>query len=319
MAVGLGVGGAHGCQGAEFACTSDQQCVDGSTSGICQPTGWCSFEDPACASMQRYAEHSGSGLAGTCVPEVAEGSSSAAVESSEATTGAVGPDSSETGDEPPLDGTTETGVTSLPPPETGAAESSSDGGPGTTGEPETCEIVLFDDFEDGEIDPQWDPWADGGTSLEETESALRFSIVDAVLPGDDAGVLSVGSYELSEGFFRLEIAEPPTPGTGMQLYWQLVTETCTVQGLVQEGQVYAFDEIAVLGDAPWVQMRFEQGLGYLELSVDGIAWEPSLGPVRLDCELHEAQVYVFGGAGRPDAMLGTAAVGTVQACGAPSI
>jgi len=318
MMVGLGAGAAHGCQGSTFACTSDQQCIDGSVSGVCQPTGWCSFEDPECASMQRYAEHSGAGLGSTCVPEPGEGTASDGEESSSVTTGEAGPVSTEAGDDPPLDGTTESGATSLPPLDSGEHEGSSSSEPSTTGEPWACEVVLFDDFEDGVIDPQWDPWADGGTALDETESALWFSIVGEVLAGDDAGVLSVDGFDLTEGYIRLEITELPTPNTEMQLYWQLDTEACTVQGLVQEGLVYAFDQVTDIGDATWLQMRFEQGLGHLERSVDGLAWELMIDPVRVDCDLQKTQLYLFGGAGMPSTVEGTAAVGTVEACGAPS-
>jgi hypothetical protein len=318
LLAGMGAGGALACQGGAFACTSDEQCVDGSASGICQPTGWCSFEDPECPSMQRYAEHSASGLAGTYVPEAGEGSSSGPTASSDGTTGA-GPTSTEAGDDPSLDDTTETGVTSLPPLDTGKGESSSGDEPGTTGEPEVCEVVLFDDFEDGMIDPQWDPWADGGTSLQEIGSALRFSIVGDVLAGDDAGVLSVARFDLVEGYVRLEITEVPTPDTAMQLYWQLVTDTCTVQGLVDGGLVYAFDEVFELGETAWLQMRFEQGLGYLDRSIDGLTWEPVIDSAPLfGCEPIGAQVYVFGGAGMPSALRAAAAVGTVEACGAVS-
>jgi hypothetical protein len=318
LAASLGAGTALGCHSAAFNCSTDDQCVDGSVGGVCQPTGWCSFEDAECPSMQRYGELSASDLAGTCVPETPEGSTGAAetgavetgaAESSEVTTG---------GDSgPSLDATTESGSTSLPPLDTGSEGSSSDAeGGSTTGEPQACEIVLFDDFEDGMVDAQWDPWQDGGTSLQEADSALRFSLVGDVLAGDDAGVTSLDQFDLSAGYLRLEIAEVPTPDTEMELYWQLVTETCTITGLVEAGMVYAFDGVGEYGDGThWLQMRFEAGLGYLERSVDGIAWEAVLAPVRLDCQPVEAEVLVFGGAGAPTMTPATAAVGTVEACG----
>jgi hypothetical protein len=50
-----------------FACLGDAQCAG--AGGICQPDGWCSFPADACPSGQRYGEHAGGGLGGTCVPD----------------------------------------------------------------------------------------------------------------------------------------------------------------------------------------------------------------------------------------------------------
>lgn len=59
---------ACGCGDAgAFACQGDAQCA--AAGGICQPQGWCSFPADACPSGQRFGEHAGGGLAGTCVPE----------------------------------------------------------------------------------------------------------------------------------------------------------------------------------------------------------------------------------------------------------
>lgn len=270
--------------------------------------------------MQRYGEHAAAELAGTCVPAGSEGSSgmsdSGVPPSSEVDTG--------TDDVPVVDETTDTGSTgpSVPPLDTGGEGPSSSEGDGsstttTTGEPAGCEVVLYDGFDDGRIGMEWDSWQDSGTLLEEADSVLRMSIVGAALPGDDAGVHSVESFDLTAGYLRLEVAELPTPNTDMQLYWQLVSEACTLQGLVQEGLVYAFDEVIEYGaDTQWLQMRFEGGQGYLERSTDGLTWELMLDPVGLACQPGAVEVYVFGGAGEATMLEGTAAVGTVEACGA---
>src|SRR6185436_6164408 len=57
---------AAGCvgKGPGFRCAGDGQCGAG---GVCEPLGWCSFADTACASGRRYGEHSGDGVGGTCV------------------------------------------------------------------------------------------------------------------------------------------------------------------------------------------------------------------------------------------------------------
>ncbi|MEX1362062.1 MAG: hypothetical protein AB1Z98_03000, partial [Nannocystaceae bacterium] len=64
-ALGLWLGA---CNWEAFHCSSDEACSDGALKGICQPDGWCSFPDASCSSSQRYAELSGDGVAGQCVP-----------------------------------------------------------------------------------------------------------------------------------------------------------------------------------------------------------------------------------------------------------
>jgi Tol biopolymer transport system component len=48
---------------AAFVCSTSDQCTSG---GICQPAGFCSFDDPTCQSGQRYGAASGE-LGGVCV------------------------------------------------------------------------------------------------------------------------------------------------------------------------------------------------------------------------------------------------------------
>ena len=48
---------------AAFTCTSSDQCTGG---GVCQPVGFCSFDDQSCASGQRYGAASGD-LGDICV------------------------------------------------------------------------------------------------------------------------------------------------------------------------------------------------------------------------------------------------------------
>ncbi|MBI5481575.1 MAG: hypothetical protein HY906_22150 [Deltaproteobacteria bacterium] len=59
---------AGGCVKVEpFACTSTSACVRAGEPGTCEPTGWCSFPDPSCASGWRYGAGAGGGLADACV------------------------------------------------------------------------------------------------------------------------------------------------------------------------------------------------------------------------------------------------------------
>jgi hypothetical protein len=56
-----------GCGRREFLCGSDADCAGAGAGATCQRDGWCSVDDDACASGQRYTDYSGDGLAGTCV------------------------------------------------------------------------------------------------------------------------------------------------------------------------------------------------------------------------------------------------------------
>lgn len=71
-----------------YQCAESTQCGD----GVCEPSGFCSFPDDACASGRRYGSFAGDGLGGTCV------------DSSEGSTGTPPPAGSSSG--PPLEGST---------------------------------------------------------------------------------------------------------------------------------------------------------------------------------------------------------------------
>ncbi len=49
-----------------YVCTSHEQCVDQEMLGVCEPTGFCSFDSAECHGRQ-YEPNAGSGLAGTCI------------------------------------------------------------------------------------------------------------------------------------------------------------------------------------------------------------------------------------------------------------
>lgn len=54
------------CKGPPaFQCSESSECGD----GVCQPTGYCSFEDDFCPSGQRYGEAAGDGLSNACVED----------------------------------------------------------------------------------------------------------------------------------------------------------------------------------------------------------------------------------------------------------
>jgi alpha-tubulin suppressor-like RCC1 family protein len=51
-----------------YSCTGDNECVQLGVHGMCEPTGFCAFPDPACPGGDRYEQNAGGGLAGQCVP-----------------------------------------------------------------------------------------------------------------------------------------------------------------------------------------------------------------------------------------------------------
>jgi hypothetical protein len=52
-----------------FTCETSDQCRDSTGQGVCEPTGFCAFADPDCASGTRYAGNAGDGFAGQCTSE----------------------------------------------------------------------------------------------------------------------------------------------------------------------------------------------------------------------------------------------------------
>ncbi|MFN0248675.1 MAG: DNRLRE domain-containing protein [Kofleriaceae bacterium] len=55
-----------GCKSFAYECAASSECTQGGVTGSCEPTGFCSFPDPACPSGQRYGEWSGPNSS-TCV------------------------------------------------------------------------------------------------------------------------------------------------------------------------------------------------------------------------------------------------------------
>jgi hypothetical protein len=59
---------AAGCGANGITCSSAADCVNpNGGSGVCEPTGFCSYEDASCPSGRRYGPLAGKGLASACV------------------------------------------------------------------------------------------------------------------------------------------------------------------------------------------------------------------------------------------------------------
>jgi len=68
LSLGFTAGLVSGCLNiGAYNCSDSTQCRRGSEPGFCQPTGYCSYADPICATGFRYGEEADAGLAGECV------------------------------------------------------------------------------------------------------------------------------------------------------------------------------------------------------------------------------------------------------------
>jgi alpha-tubulin suppressor-like RCC1 family protein len=68
LSLGFTAGLVGGCLNiGAYNCTDSTQCRRGSEPGFCQPTGYCSYADPICATGFRYGDEADAELAGECV------------------------------------------------------------------------------------------------------------------------------------------------------------------------------------------------------------------------------------------------------------
>jgi hypothetical protein len=80
-----------------FNCATDEAC---GTGGVCEPNGFCSVADGACASGRRFSDTAGTGVEGQCVG------------GGPAEDGPIGTDGSQVNDGPPVDMPLPTGCNS---------------------------------------------------------------------------------------------------------------------------------------------------------------------------------------------------------------
>lgn len=214
------------CGEPVFQCLDDPQCDD----GFCEPTGYCSFDDPDCPSGRRYGDLAGGDLGGTCVDLEGTATSQDPTTSTDpftTTTLTTSQTSSmsdtSTDSDPvtttPLTSGPDTGDDSSGPPSTnsGPAESTSTGEPSaTTGSPTEISVSFGDrsdaDFQDVVEDTSLLNYATGdnmgihgdlhldGNDFGSWQVALlRFDI--SALPQDVTIVdatLSLWSFDLSD-------------------------------------------------------------------------------------------------------------------------
>lgn len=148
---------AAGCSASPFACEQDEACIGPEGTGVCEPSGFCSFPDSECPSGRRYGAHAAGSLAGACtaLPEASDGTGSpspAPGEGSDSGTGST----TTTGLEP--DGSSSTATSADPSDASTTDPDTSDEDSGDTSTGATVPSCVFDDFEDGRLDPGWSIW-----------------------------------------------------------------------------------------------------------------------------------------------------------------
>lgn len=297
---------ATACGGTDpFVCTDDASC----SGGTCQPSGYCSFDDPDCASGQRYGSHAPAHLAGTCVDlgnadtpgetsvTDSDPSTSLTTTSSAMTTNASTPtdpssevsssamttfsESSVTGD--PTEGTTSV-----------ALESSSD----ETAPPvEVCRVEEFDD----EVLDDWVLVQGGPTEAFVDEDLL---IVDLSPNPSSAGIDPI-VYGIPDGSIEVELLEAPNQVIGTQVYLGIGNEDESFLVLLEDGLVTLRHDLGEDGyenllevpwgaDVLWWRIEIEGGELTFLVSDDGVGWEP-LDSVVPGFDLEEAQSYLRAG------------------------
>lgn len=274
---------AFACRSGAFACSDDQQCG----AGVCESTGYCSFPDASCDSGQRYGELAASELAGQCVDPSPGGDSGSSGSTVPSTTGEPPPDTSN-GDTTVGDPGAGSTAALADSTTSAAGESTADvtiggsGSTGTTGPGQVCPD-LFDDFEDGVIDPVWE--LSHPEFIVEAGGVLQIIVDPPIGPFVEAIVPD--AYDVSQGWFRAELAE-----TSDSVYAQQdvelfngddVDESFVV--IVEGDNLIAryrpvgggFENIVVTefvpGEHVWVQLRGEGDTIYFETSPDGVTFE----------------------------------------------
>ncbi len=300
-----------------FACVSDEQCAAGDgRDGRCESTGYCSFDDTSCESGRRYGSHATTGLAGACLP-VDEGGSTGPTTSPPGTSGATGTSGDDgVSDTLPVGGSTTTGVSST--------TSSSDGSGATddTGDPACPDI--FDDFEDGIVDPIWT--AGIPEYVKEVGGELQL-VVDA--SSSDYATLATAPMDLSQGWARAELGGALPDLIEVQVYLALYATGTGDYAIVlvegsslgaRSGSEAGFEEYAYTPFDPnlhrWLQMRGAGGKLMFEVSGDGITFD-TLAEADAPFDLSAVEIVLVAGNWGPIGSDTVVSFAEVQACTSP--
>ena len=136
--------------------------------------------------------------------------------------------------------------------------------------------LVSDDFEDGVTGPDWTPYSDAGTTLEEADGALR--VVYSGASPAWAGYATVDAHDLRGGSIAADvrqvggmtILELNAGGTKVQTYANLTTLHATV---MVDGETITSFETDYLPDSHvhW-RMREQDARIHWETSANGVDW-----------------------------------------------
>jgi hypothetical protein len=262
---------AAGCDlSGAFACTGSQMCVSGSSQGVCEATGFCSFSDPSCPSGSRYGQYAGAGLAGTCVG------------ASDMREGGL-PDGAPT-DGGGADGNTTEG--GPPPPDAAPDVLPSACGPG---QPAACPAAssFQDNFSGANTGPGWT------TNIVDCQVAqTNTGVIFTLAPNttSSCAYITASQYDLRGSTALVNVASVPSPAMNVSANFRLVYQLDFSQQLFfheEDGILYFLEATAQpqmlnnLGQVPysvtthaWWRFREALGMVYFETSQDGLAWTP---------------------------------------------
>lgn len=291
---------AHGCSSGVFQCQVDADCAG--AGGMCEAIGYCSFPDSACASGQKYGEHSGS-LSNECVVD-------GGTETSPGSGGTSGPagTTSPSGTTAASDDTTASTIAVSASSGTGAttgeATGSTGGDAGSTGDTggtglcvgmalgeETFEAIPM-------AGAGWEPYAGGSAVASVQDEVLHVGVdmPDPSSPESYWGMHTEGAIPESGsvGFEVVSAAPSDVPvevylwlGDGASIYYFVVTEGELRSSAIESGIITASETAPYDPDAHrWLRLTFDapSELIDFETSVDGEDWIlfDSVGATALD-------------------------------------
>lgn len=260
LATVLGLAAVAGCGTPSFACDRDGDC---GAQGQCEPTGYCSFVDTACASGRRYGRHAPAALAEVCV-EVDTTATTTTTTDGPSGTSSADPVTTSTGAPPPASSGTDdaSDETSRGDASSTSGESSSGS---TTGTPMQVvgPIAIVDDLDDGSMYPG--DRTGGGAWLPSGESM--------------AGLAYLGEFPDGLpywGYFRFTLPSELPFGT------TVVAASLTIRGedlwqwdTTSQGLVILAEHEA---DAPQVDgLEHRPDTGAVALTTASVRWPPAGG------------------------------------------
>lgn len=308
-----------------FQCQTDEQCVSGGGTGVCQPNGYCSLVDANCETGVRYADSAPPGLAGQCVEPEQDGSTGATSsqpstmsttvspsggESTGTTTGNTTASSSTRGSSAGTDSTfgstqgedsTSTGGSSS------SAGSSSDSSSATSGP--TCPEFV-DEFDNGVVgEPPWTEFSGADPILSESGGRLRF----AVAPGTAVfEFIQMSAVDISDGYAVAHLVSLPQDDAGQFLLRvfpggaavppdaavELVLTSNTELVARVDGDLLQFVDLGVAATELWLEVYFNAGIASFAYSVDGNDFA-FIGSSAVMGDYSVADVSLMGGSFEP--------------------